>query len=128
MKHFLAAAGLFALMTSGVFAQAANQDQDNAAEAPTAEEIDQAVKTINAFAADEAKIKGYCDITKEMGAVPETDEAKMEELGKKMDDYVTKLGEPILEAFAIAEAVDPESEDGKKIDEAFGAIEEKCGE
>ena len=79
------------------------------------------------MAADQKKASGYCNISKEMGALKEGDDKKSEELGKKMDDYLTSLGEPVVNAFDMAETVDPASEDGQKLDAAFTALDEKCG-
>jgi hypothetical protein len=61
-----------------------------------------------------------------MEGIAEADEAKAEEVATKMDAYLTTLGDDVAEAFATAEDVDPESEDGQKIDAALDAIEAKC--
>jgi opacity protein-like surface antigen len=130
MKKALALAGLCALLAVPAYAQQPAQPQagaDAAAEAPTKEEAAAAAKSIEAFADDAKKAEGYCAITKEMAGVAETDTKKTEELGKKMDDYLNAAGAGTAEAFGIAEAVDPESEEGKKIDAAFTKLEGKCG-
>lgn len=131
MKTIFAIAGLCALLAAPAYAQTENNQEgaepaETAVEAPTTEEVDAAVATLNTIAEDQTKIEGYCAISKEMEGIAENDEAKAEELGKKMDDYLTSLGEDVVEAFATAEAVDPASEDGQKIDAAFGTLEEKC--
>jgi hypothetical protein len=95
--------------------------------APTAAEIDAAVKTLGEFTADQKKVAGYCAITKEMSGLKEGEDKKAEELGKKMDDYLNSQGENVVDAFSMAEAVDPASEGGKKLDTAFSALEAKCG-
>jgi hypothetical protein len=130
MKKILALAGLCAFLASPVYAQQqqpAQPEADAAAEAPSKEEAEKAAKAIDALADDQTKVQGYCAISKEMAGVPETDAKKTEELGKKMDDYLTGIGADTAEAFGIAEAVDPESEEGKKIDAAFTKLEGKCG-
>ncbi|WP_125461883.1 MULTISPECIES: hypothetical protein [Rhodomicrobium] len=127
MKTFLATTAICALLTMPVFAQAAKPEAEEPVTPPTAAEVDSAVKEINALVADDKKVAGYCAIQKELAAVPETDEKKAEEVGTKMDTYLASLGEPVTEAFGVAEVVDPASEDGKKIDTAFGALEAKCG-
>jgi hypothetical protein len=131
MKHLFASAAICALLAGPAFAQtqpaAPAAEAEEQAEPATPEQVDAAVKTISGLAADETKVAGYCAISKEMAAAPETDEAKMEELGKKMDDYLTKLGDEYAEAFAVAETVAPETEQGKKLDEAYATLETKCG-
>jgi hypothetical protein len=125
MKKLLAATAFCALFATGAYAQAAKEEA--AGPAPTAAEIDAAVKAFADFAADAKKVEGYCAISKEMGALKEGDDKKAEELGQKMDDYINTLGEAIVKAFETAENVDPESEAGKKIDAAYGALDDKCG-
>ena len=124
MKRLLAVTGLCTLMASAALAQTPPAEQG---EAPTKEEIEAAIKTINDMAGDPQKAAGYCAITKEMEALKEGEDEKAEELGKKMDDYLASLGDSVLDAFGIAEVVDPASEDGQKLDDAFGSLEEKCG-
>jgi hypothetical protein len=130
MKKVLALAGLCALLAAPAYAQqqpAQPGAAEPAAEAPSKEEAEKAAKTIETLTGDQKKVEGYCAITKEMAAAPEGDQKKAEELGKKMDDYLNGLGNDTAEAFGIAEAVDPETEEGKKIDAAFTALEGKCG-
>ena len=94
-------------------------------EAPV--DVNAAIKTITEFTADEKKVAGYCAISKEIAAVKDGDDAKMEELGKKMDAYLSGLGQQYVDAFAATDPSRPESEDGKKLDAALGALETKCG-
>lgn len=125
MKRLLAVSGICTLLASAAMAQTAQKEE--AAPAPTKAEVEAAVKTINDMAADQKKASGYCTISKEMGALKEGEDKKAEELGKKMDDYLNTLGEPVVNAFDMAETVDPASEDGQKLDAAFTALDEKCG-
>lgn len=127
MKHLLAITSICALLAGPAFAQT-TPEAEEADTPPTTAEVDAAVKEINALAADEKKVAGYCEISKELAAVPETDEKKMEEVGAKLDAYLVTLGEPVAEAFGVADAVDATTDDGKKMDAAFGALDEKCGE
>lgn len=132
MKKIFVITGLCTLLTLPVFAQTEKKDDAANAEAtqeapPSAEEVDAAAKAINAFTEDKAKLDGYCAILKEMDGLKEGDDTKAEELGQKMDTYISGLSEDVQSAFGVAEAVAPESEDTKKIDEAFGKLEEKCG-
>lgn len=127
MKHLFALAALCALLSGPAMAQ--TQPAAPAAEEAEAAEpvdVDAAVKAINDMATDEKKAAGYCEISKELAALTEADDAKGEELGKKLDDYLTGLGEEYIEAFDAAEGLDPETEDGKKLDAAFADLEGKC--
>jgi hypothetical protein len=121
MKHLFALTAICALLSAPVMAQTAAP----AAEPPV--DVNAAIKTITEFTADTKKVAGYCAISKEMAGVKEGDTAKMEELGTKMDTYLTGLGEQYSNAFGAAEVVTPESEDGKKLDTALGALDAKCG-
>lgn len=127
MKHLLAITGMCLLLAGPAFAQA-TPEAEEADTPPTTAEVDAAVKEITALTADEKKVAGYCEISKELAEVPETDEKKMEEVSAKLDTYLTSLGEPLVEAFGVADAVDATTEDGKKMDAAFGALEDKCGD
>lgn len=131
MKNLFAIAGLCALLAAPAFAQTANapegaEPEEAAVEAPTTEEVDAAIATLNTIGEDPAKIEGYCALSNEMESVAEGDEAKAEEVGAKMDEYLVSLGEEVMAAFETAEDVDPESDDGRKIDAAFEALEAKC--
>ena len=127
MKHLVALTALCALLSSPVMAQAQAPaaGATEAAEPPV--DVNAAIATITEFSGDAKKVSGYCAISKEMAAVKEGDNAKMEELGQKMDAYLTGLGEKYSDAFGAAESVAPESEDGKKLDTALGAVDAKCG-
>jgi hypothetical protein len=118
MKHLFALTAICALLSAPAMAQ-------TAAEPPA--DINAAVKTITELTNDQTKVAGYCAITKEMAGVAETDTAKMEALGTKMDTYLTGLGEQYAEAFEAGEGIAPESEDGKKLEAAYTALEAKCG-
>jgi hypothetical protein len=126
MKHMFALTALCALLSTPVMAQA-QAPAAGAAEAEEPVDVNAAIKTISELSGDEKKVAGYCAISKEMAGIAETDTAKMEELSTKMDTYLTGLGEQYAEAFEAVEAVTPESEDGKKLDTALGALEDKCG-
>lgn len=126
MKKILVVAGVYALLAAPVSAQ--NQNSEEAAPPPpSAEEVDAAAKTITDLAADKERVAKYCAIVKEMDTLQEGQDQKAEELGKRMDEYISGEGEEIQNAFAVAELVDPESDQGPKLDEAFGKLDEACG-
>jgi hypothetical protein len=128
MKHLFALTALCALLSAPVMAQSqAPAAGGAAAEAEEPVDVNAAIKTITELTADEKKVAGYCAISKEMEGVKDGDTAKMEEVGKKMDAYLTGLGEQYADAFGAIESVAPESEDGKKLDITLGALETKCG-
>lgn len=127
MKHLFALTAICALLSAPVIAQTTAPAAGAAPEAEEKVDVNASIATITEFTNDATKVAGYCAISKEMAAVKEGDTAKMEELGKKMDAYMNGLGEKYVDAFASSEAVAPESEDGKKLDTALGALEAKCG-
>jgi len=135
MKILISIFGVLLMLSAPAIAQDNNQaaetetpaEAEGEVEAPTSEEVDEAVKVINSIAEDKQKAQGYCDIAMQMDDLKEGEETKAEELGTKMDEYLTGLGENVADAFSIAEVVDPESEDGQKIDVAFGKLYEQCG-
>jgi hypothetical protein len=130
MKHLFALTAVCALLSAPVMAQTAAPAAPAAGAAEEAEppvDVNAAIKTITEFTNDEKKVAGYCAISKEISGVKDGDNAKMEELGNKMDAYLTGLGEQYVDAFAATESVAPESEEGKKLDTALGALETKCG-
>ncbi len=125
MKRIFAVTALCTFLISPAFAQT-EPKEDAAQEAPTAEAIANAVKSLESFIDDKAKTDGYCAILKELEAVPEGDDAKVEEVSQKLDAYIGGLSEDVQNAFTVAEAVAPDSPDAQKIDEAFGKLEEQC--
>lgn len=127
MKALIAATALATLLAMPAYAQTEGEEQEEETVTISAEEAEAAAEIISSIGEDQAKLQGYCDIIKEMEAAPEDDEAKAEELGGKMDQYLTDLGEDVADAFGAADSVDPESEEGQKIEEAFEELSEKCG-
>jgi hypothetical protein len=127
MKRLLAVSGICTLLATAAWAQQTPPKEEAAPPAPSKAEVEAAIKTINDMAADPKKSGGYCAISKEMGALKEGEDKKAEELNKKMDDYLNSLGQPVVNAFGMAESVDPASEDGQKLDAAFTALDQKCG-
>lgn len=114
---------------NGAEAEEANGEeaQENGEETVSSEEADEAAEVISGIAEDKAKADGYCAIFKEMEAAPEGDEAKATELSTKMEEYIKGLGDDAVSAFATADSIDAESEDGQKVQEALEELNEKCG-
>lgn len=128
MKALIAAAALASLIAMPVYAQTDDDaGGDEEMVAITAEEATAAAATISSIGDDQAKLDGYCAIFKEMEAAPEGDEAKAEELGGKMDQFLAGLGEDVADAFGAADSVDPASAEGQTLEEALEELGEKCG-
>lgn len=91
------------------------------------ESVQSAIKTFEATGADDAKMKTYCEMNTLMAtAGEEEDEAKAEELDKKVQALVKELGPEMESAFEAGGDLDPDSEDGKAYDAAIEALDAKC--
>jgi hypothetical protein len=89
--------------------------------------VESAIKTFDAVAADAAKLKTYCDMSKLMDTADEgADESKSQELDKQMQGYMTQLGSDFQTAFEAGADLDPDSEDGKSYDKALDGLDGKC--
>lgn len=110
MKHLSLCVGLCFLATSAAYA--------------ADPKVENAVKAINAVAADPAKRAGFCEINKKMEALKEGEDS--EALDAAMQAYLRKLGPEYEAAWDLAEDVNPESADGKILNEAFDALEQTC--
>ncbi len=124
MKKIFAVAGICALLATPVFAQ--DKEEEAPATPPTAAEVDAAVKAINDLSSDKAKVASYCELIKEMDSLKEGDDKAAEAFGQKFDTYMSGLSEDAQKAFAISDAVDPASAEGKKLETAFNNFEEGC--
>jgi len=92
------------------------------------ESVAAAAKTFDAVAADAAKLKTYCEMSKLMSSSDDSDdEAKSEALDKQMQGYMKELGSDFETAFEAGADLDPDSEDGKTYDEALDKLDAKCG-
>ncbi len=89
--------------------------------------VESAIKTFDAVATDEAKLKTYCEMSKLMSTDDAEDESKAEELDKKMQGYMKDLGEEFEAAFEAGADLDPDSDDGKAYDAALDKLDDKCG-
>ncbi len=114
MKKFSAAILMCGLLVSPAFAVSAN--------------VDAAIKTFQKVGADAGKLKTYCEMSKLMSLDEDTeDEAKAEELDKKMQGYIEQLGPDFEAAFEAGADLDPDSDDGKAYDGALDELDGKCG-
>jgi hypothetical protein len=88
--------------------------------------VQAAIKTINALAANAGQMKGFCAIMKEMESAGD-DEAKMKPIEAKLQAFMQKLGPAYESALKLAEEANPDSEDGKAIQAALDQLDAKCG-
>jgi hypothetical protein len=113
MKPILAAVAVCGLLASPALAN------------PT---IDAAIKTFDAVAADPAKLKTYCEMSKlSAGGGDDADESTSEALDKQMQEYMKQLGQDFETAYEAGADLDPESADGKSYDAALDKLDDKCG-
>lgn len=92
------------------------------------ESIETAIKTFETVGDDADKLKVYCDLSKLMSMDEDVeDEAKAEELDKKMQGYMEQLGPDFEAAFEAGADLDPDSDDGKAYDGALDELDTKCG-
>jgi hypothetical protein len=89
--------------------------------------VDTAIKAFDKVAADPAKLKTYCDMSKLMSSSDEQDDSKSEALDKQMQGYMKDLGPEFESAFEAGADLDPDSEDGKTYDAALDKLDAKCG-
>jgi hypothetical protein len=113
MKTILAACAVCGLLALPASAASAN--------------IETAVKAFEAVGADPGKLKTYCEMTKlTAGAEDTADDAKSEELDKKMQGYMKQLGSDFETAYEAGADLDPESDDGKAYDAALDKLDANC--
>lgn len=123
MKRLSAIASVCALLAAPAYAQ---DTKETPPPAPTAENVDRAVKAINDLATDEGKVDAYCAIIEAEDAVPEGDAAAAEAVTQKLNAYLAGLDEDARMAFALDETIDPLSEEGQRLGGAFLQLEAGC--
>lgn len=85
--------------------------------------IDAAVKTLNAVAADSAKLATYCEMSKEMAASGEKPTPASE---AKIDGLIKKLGPDFESAWNVGEGLPENSPDAKALGAALDGLDQKC--
>jgi phage terminase small subunit len=85
--------------------------------------IEAAVKTFKAVAADPAKLRTYCAMSKVMERMGEKEDKAAE---AEIDRYLAQLGPDFQTAWDAAEGVDENSADGKLYYAAMDDLEQKC--
>jgi hypothetical protein len=89
--------------------------------------VDAAVKAFDGVAADPAKLKTFCEMSKAMaGASDEQDEKKAAALESQLEGYMKTLGPDFKTAWDSGADLDPDSADGKTMNAALDKLEGKC--
>ena len=115
------------IATAPIVALAQTDDTTNAVPKPTVEELQKLVQTI---ASDEAKLKVYCEIGKLLGesdkALENNDEKAFDAIVAKLDDLVPQIGPDYKKAMDGLAEVDPNSDEGQKLNAVFKQLQEQC--
>ena len=87
--------------------------------------VNTAVKTLDSIALDSNKLKAYCDALKELYAAGE-DPTKQAEADENLTKVLLSFGPQYQMLLEIYDAVAPESNDSKLLDDAFLKLDSKC--
>lgn len=87
--------------------------------------VDSAIKSLEAVSSDASKLKSYCDALKELHAAGE-DPEKQAEADDKLSKVLLSFGPQFKLLLEIYDSTDPESDDSKRIDDAFFKLDSKC--
>lgn len=85
--------------------------------------IDAAAKVFSAVAADPAKLKTFCEMSKVLEAAGDKEDPKID---AQVDGYIDQLGDDFETAWEAGEGLDETSPDGKAFNDAVDALEAKC--
>jgi hypothetical protein len=86
-------------------------------------QVDAAVKTFKAVAADPAKVKIFCDMSK---AMDEAGDKPTPAADAKINGFMKQLGKDFETAWAAAESLNENSPDGKAYNNALDELSGKC--
>jgi hypothetical protein len=85
--------------------------------------IESATKVFQSVAADPAKVKTFCEMTKTMDAAGDNVDAATDQ---KIQSYMTQLGPDFKSAWETGADLDENSADGKQYNEALDTLASKC--
>ena len=88
-----------------------------------APKIDAAIKVFKAVAADPAKVKTFCDMTKAMDEAGDKPSAASD---AKIEGYMKQLGADFETAWNAADGLNENSPDGKAYNSALDELSGKC--
>ena len=86
-------------------------------------EIEAAMKTLTAMSNDPARLKLYCDLQTEIGAMGEKEDPVAEE---RIEGMIKQLGPEFEKAWTVADTLDESSADAKEFYAFIDQIEGKC--
>ena len=86
-------------------------------------QVDAAVKTFKAVAADPAKVKIFCDMSK---AMDEAGDKPTPAADAKINGFMKQLGKDFETAWGVAESLNDTSPDGKAYNQALDDLSGKC--
>ncbi len=84
-----------------------------------------AIKVFEATSNDAAKMKIYCTMNKLMADVGD-DEKKAEAAEAQFNGFLKDLGPEFETAWSAGEGLDPESAEGKAVNDALDKLDGKC--
>ena len=87
--------------------------------------IDSAIKVFEATSGDATKMKTYCTMNKLMTDIGD-DEKKAEAAETKFNSYLKDLGPEFETAWSAGEGLNPDSPEGKAINDALDKLDAKC--
>jgi hypothetical protein len=85
-------------------------------------EVESAIKTFKAVAADPAKLSAFCAMTKTLDGLGDDDDAAE----AKVTEFIKQLGPEFDAAWKTADNVEEESEDGQALNAALDEAIAKC--
>jgi hypothetical protein len=85
--------------------------------------IEAAIKTFKGVAANPAKLKLFCDMSKVMEKMGDKEDKALE---AQIDGFLEKLGADFKAAWEAGDSVDEKSADGKALTAAIDGVAEKC--
>jgi hypothetical protein len=86
-------------------------------------QIEAAMKTLGTISNDPAKLKLYCDLQTEIGAMGEKEDQAAEE---RIEGMIKQLGPEFETAWTAADTLDETSADAKEFYAFIDQIESKC--
>jgi hypothetical protein len=88
-------------------------------------QVQAAVKAIESVGTDAQRLKTYCEL---VNIEEENAEKAAPSVQVRMNKFLDKLGADFKPAWAIAQTIDPASEDGKILLAALDRLSDKCSD
>ena len=87
--------------------------------------VNTAIQALDAISLDSTKLKAYCDALKALYAAGE-DPTKQAEADENLTKVLLSFGPQFQMLLEVYDAVAPESNDSKLLDDAFQKLDSKC--